>query len=385
MSGSFLNKEDIPPSSQPCTVISNAPSQDRSSSSVKSPFPIGCLLDSSLTNDPIIEGHCGKDDSAPRSFFGDEKSPIEGGIDDWEVLSQESVAKNDDNSDSKRTSAQGNTYGPTIPPDTNSAHRASSFFDKIERCGPNPFLLRPVNDDFLSKPESGCLSIFADPKPQVETEKNNHASHWTAPPLVPQSDLQEVIGMMDHLMRDQLELYKRMEKLEAKNKTLADDNATINSPHDSIDLEIEQFIKSTSNALWSDMVKSTIAKTNEEEYGVAAMQSQIDELLREKTEALVKQVLEDELNNTEDAAVSAKKATKTKKQTAAGKKKANRLRAAEEQLEVLHSDVEDLTQAMEDMESEFYDTARDIFGMLSKCEYECRHCPECGLSGLYHM
>ncbi|KAI0896340.1 hypothetical protein F4806DRAFT_502598 [Annulohypoxylon nitens] len=384
MSDSFLNKEDIPPSSQPCTVISNAPSQDRSSSSVNSPFPIGCLLDSSLTNGPIIEGHCGKDDSAPRSFFGGNQSPTEGGIDDWEVLSQESVAKNDDNSDNKRTSAQGNTYGPTIPPDTNSAHRASSFFDKIERWGPNPFLLRPVNDDFLSKPESGCLSIFADPKPQVEAEKNNHAFDWTAPLLVPQSDLQEVIEMMDHLMRDQLELYKRMEKLEAKTKTLADNNATINSPHDSIDLEIEQFIKSTSNALWSDMVKSTIAKTNEEEYKVA-MQSQIDELLREKIEALVKQVLEDELNNTEDAAVSAKKATKTKKQTAAGKKKANRLRAAEEQLEVLHSDVEDLTQAMEDMESEFYDTARDIFGMLSKCEYECRHCPECGLSGLYHM
>ncbi|XDG02638.1 hypothetical protein ABKA04_002253 [Annulohypoxylon sp. FPYF3050] len=388
MSGSFLDKEDIPPSSQPSTVISNAPTQDRSSSPVNSPFPIVCLLDSSLTSGPIIEGHYSKDDSAPRSFFDGNQSPTEGGIDDWEVLSKESVAKNDDNFDNKRTLAQGNAYGPTIPPDTNSAHRASSIFDKTERCGPDPFLLRPVNGDFLSKPENGCLSIFADLKPQVEAEKNNHASHWTPPPLVSQSDLQEVIGMMDHLMRDQLGLYKRMEKLEATTKTLADNNATINSPHDSIDLvlqysETEQLIKSTLNAVQSDMVKNTVTKINAEEYKVA-MQLQIDEL-REEIKALKKHIQGDELISTEYTAVDAKKATKTKKQKAAGKKKANRLRVAEEQIGVLRSDVEDLTQAMEDMESEFYDTEREIFQMLSKCDYECRHCPECGLSGLYHM
>ncbi|KAI1090766.1 hypothetical protein F5B19DRAFT_300482 [Rostrohypoxylon terebratum] len=384
MSDLFPNEEDASSSSQPRDVSSNVPIQDRSNSSDNGPVSVSDPLDSSLINVSTIEERRSKDNG--------KHALTERDIEFWEVICKEFIARNGNNSDKKPTSTQENTCSPTILPDTNISHGPSSIIAGEIKPGScvnpsnntDPSFLNPVDGQQLGSPPSNDFKLHL----EAEAEKNTcYGSHSTVSPSHSQSNHPEVIELMKRLTRDHFEFDGRVKTIEAATKLEATKNAMINSLYNGI-CEKLQYLngetakpnKSVFNAAPLDMVEDAIARLDKVE-SEAATKSQIDEL-RSEIKALQKQAQDSELkNNAEGTIVSA---TKAKKAKVADKERERRLRAAEDRLRDLRSDVDELMEGLEDLESEWYDAECEIFRMLTQCDEGCRHCPGCGLSGLGH-
>ncbi|KAI2463413.1 hypothetical protein F4781DRAFT_125443 [Annulohypoxylon bovei var. microspora] len=352
-------------------------------------------MSSKLGGDTLTAGtsegtHSNKDDVASLFLFSEKTACAEKDTDDWEVLSKESLAKNDDAGKKQNPVARTrlSIFDQWNPIHKSGSHGRSEYTANSQGSSqsiPQPSTAKTENS------EQPSIHFTPDSEPKAETKTHVPLIAQQRPVQHPQSDFVRVAGHVDIPITEHRELLARIAKFENSTSNIT----TFTRKHlDYLQIRFDamknlqarevdrlESLASTAasseevNALYRELVEVREAQTreaqarldNKEKVGglesrLAASESRVDALTLQ-LENLKQQLL--------DKANSAGNIKKPSKKKAGNKKKQDRLRAAEERIDYLRDDMDELMEDFDDLRDTYEDIEYFADEFLDRMECCC--------------